>query len=273
MKHAFNQHNFPYLVASLLVLSMPSSVLANTYNWQGPYVGAYLGSAIGTLQMSTNAGNVSDSTYFTTIADLNAVNIAGSWTQKPRKMTVGIQAGHTWVWNQLAYGVVSDYSTMQLNSSRVANNNYIDNIPDQYFVSTSMRTNWLFTLRGRLGVHSELYLPSLIYFTGGMAISQLNVGNNFIDTSAFAGTGSSDISQYQIGSALGGGIEVAAFKHVSVNFEYLYIRLPSVKTTGTISNTEGGFGVPVQSLNSSFASATNFHANVYKIGLNYRFDE
>jgi opacity protein-like surface antigen len=60
---------------------------------------------------------------------------------------------------------------------------------------------------------------------------------------------------------------------VYVDLEYLYVSVPSVRTTDSIANTQGGFGIPEQSMISSISSTTNFHANVFKIGLNYRFDE
>ncbi|MCL5272245.1 MAG: outer membrane beta-barrel protein [Gammaproteobacteria bacterium] len=251
---------------------MPVCALATTHTWQGPYVGVFLGGGFGNNHMFTNAGSVTDTSYFTTLADINAVNNDGTWSQHPGTAIAGIQAGHDWAWKQIAYGVVLDYGTVRLSSSSIRNNTYLDN-SDQYSIDTSMQTNWLFTLRGRLGYAPQLYLPSLLYLTGGMAVTQLKASNDFSDNSAFSGIGSSNVSQNQIGWTAGAGIEVAAFNHVSVNFEYLYVEVPSITTTGSISNSEGGFGIPVQSMRNSLSTTTNFHANLFKVGLNYRFDE
>jgi outer membrane immunogenic protein len=116
-------------------------------------------------------------------------------------------------------------------------------------------------------------IPSFAYLTGGMAMTQLKVSNSFNDNSALAGAGSSHTSQNQIGWTAGAGIEVAVRDHVSVDFEYLYVRVPSVKTMGSISNAEAGFGIPPLSMNSPFSTSADFNANIFKIGLNYRFDE
>jgi outer membrane immunogenic protein len=261
-----------YIFASLLLsFSIPAS--ATIYNWQAPYVGAYLGGGFGNNSVSTHAGSVTSTSYFTTSADANTVSNAGTWTKNPSALIAGLEAGHDWVWKQMVYGVAFDYSTISLSSSNTANNTYPDSL-DQYSLYTSMRTNWLFTLRGRVGYQTVLCLPSFFYLTGGMAMTQLQVNNSFSDNSAFAGTGSNSTTQNQIGWTAGAGVEVAApLKHVTVDFEYLYVDVPSVKTMASLSNTQGGFGISPQSMTSPLSTTANFHANLFKVGLNYRFDE
>lgn len=262
-----NQHN---LFVTLFLIS--TSVSANALPWQGPYAGIYLGGGFGNNHMSTNAGNPTNTSYFTTSADINAVQSASSWQKKPERLIAGLRAGHDWSWNQIVYGAVLDYGTFSLSSSTNVNSTYPDNL-DQYSIYTSMSTNWLFTLRGRLGYQKALSLPCLFYFTGGMAMTKLGVSSYFNDNSLLEGMGSNETSQNQIGWAAGAGIDVAALKHVTVNIEYLYINIPSVNTMRSISNTQAGFGIPEQSLISPLSTIANFHANLFKIGFNYQFDE
>lgn len=265
-----NQRNLCYIFISLFSISAP--VLANPQSWLGPYAGIYLGGGFGNNHVSTNAGSVTNTSYFTTSADINAVNNAGGWQKEPNAMIIGLQIGHDWVWKQIAYGIVLDYGSLPLSSSIIVNNIYPDNF-DKYSINTSMSTNWLFTLRGKLGYQRILKYPSFLYLTGGMAITKLKVSNSFSDNSSLEGTGGSESAQNQIGWTVGAGIEVAAFKHISMNLEYLYIDIPTIKTTGSIYNTQGGFGIPEQSLISPFSTTVNFHANLIKVALNYRFDE
>jgi outer membrane immunogenic protein len=246
--------------------------LAATHTWQGPYIGAYLGGGFGTNQVSTDAGTVTDTSYFTTQADINSVNNAGTWSQNPNSLIGGIQAGHDWVWKQFVYGVVADYSVVPLKSSRTVNGLYSDN-SNQYSVYTSISTNRLFTLRGRLGYETMLRWPALLYITGGAAITKLYIRHNFSDNSAFVGMSESNTAENQIGWTAGAGIELASFGHASVDIEYSYVHMPSVKTTSSITNTQDGFGIPIQSLTNSFSTTGKFHASLLKIGLNYRFDE
>lgn len=266
----FNHRNLWPVYVSLFSLS--ASVWANTLPWQGPYAGVYLGGGFGNNNISTNAGSVTNSSFFTTSADINAVNQAGTWWKETSTVIVGLQAGHDWIWKQMVYGAALDYGALSLSSSTRSYNNYPDN-SDQYSVNTSVRSNWLLTLRGRVGYQKMLKSSTLFYLTGGMAITRLEVSNSFIDNSYLVGMSRNEAVQNQIGWAAGGGIDVAAFNHVTVNIEYLYIGIPSIKTISSITNTQGGFGIPVQSMNNALSTTANFYANIFKIGLNYRFDE
>ncbi|MDX1902358.1 MAG: outer membrane beta-barrel protein [Gammaproteobacteria bacterium] len=266
--------NLRYLLPTLLLTFFSTSqAAAETSPWQGPYVGIYLGGAYGYNHASTDVGSVSSSSYFTTAADINAANSAGTFTHNPSTLIVGIDAGHDWVCKQMVYGFAVDFSTLPLNSSSTVTNTYSGS-SDQYTVFTSMSTNWLFTFRGRVGYQTTFYdKPSLLYLTGGMAMTELKVNNNFSDNAALAGTGGKSTSENQIGWTGGAGIELLSFAHTSVNIEYLYVYIPSVKTNSSISNSAAGFGIPPGSLSNSFSTSGQFHTSLLKVGLNYRFDE
>lgn len=251
----------------------PSIACATISTWQGPYLGAYLGGGFGSNHTSTDAGSVSGTSYFSSTADINAVNSAGTSAKNPNTAIIGIQAGHDWVWKQTIYGIAADYGTLSLNSSKTTTNTYPSN-SNQYSVYTSMSTNWLFTLRGRVGYPTTIHdWPSLFYLTGGMAMTQLKVNNNFSDNSSSAGAGGQSTFQNQIGWTVGAGLELISFGHASVDIQYLYIQMPSLKTTSSISNTVAGFGIPANSLSNPFSTTGKFSTNLLKIGLNYRFDE
>lgn len=268
-----NQRNLRYVFASLFLFFLtPASLFATTPTWQGPYLGAFLGGGFGNDQMSTHVGNVTSSSYFASPNDLHATQNAGTSTKGPSSVIAGMTAGHDWVLNQMIYGVALDYGALPLSASNKTSSIYLDSL-NQYTVHTSMQTNWLLTLRGRLAHQAPWSLPSIVYLTGGMAITKLKASNRFYDNSALAGAGHSDLSQDQIGWTVGAGIEIPALSHVTIDLEYLYLRIPSVNTTGTISNTADGFGIPARSMNSPFATTADFYANLFKIGVNYRFNE
>lgn len=277
-KSAMEVANHKGLILRCIFAALSSTFLmlptthAETSSWQGSYMGAYLGGGYGNMDATTDAGSVTDTSYFTNAADVNSVNNAGTWNKNPSTMIIGLQAGHDWAWKQIILGVVLDYGALPLNSTNTVTNTYSSG-SNQYSVYTSMTTNWLLTLRGRLGYPVTLHWPSLLYLTGGMAITQLSVKNDFSDNAALAGAGSSNISENQLGWTAGAGIEILSYGHASADFEYLYVYVPSVKTNASITNTQGGFGIPPQSLTNTFATTGKFHANVFKIAVNYRFDE
>lgn len=257
-------------IAALLLVSVVPAYAASS--WQGPYAGAYFGGGFGENHFSTATGSVTGSSYFTTSADVGAVNGAGTSRNNPSSTIIGIQAGHDWVWRQLAYGVAADYGVLPLSSSTTVTRVFPDN-SNTYSVYTAMSTNWLFTLRGRLGYQAEWRWPSLLYLTAGMAMTKLRVNNHYSDNSSLSGLGGSNTSENQIGWTAGAGVEVAAFGRATLDLEYLYVRIPSLNAASTISNSAGGFGVPVQSQTSPFSTNGSFHTSLLRLGLNYRFDE
>lgn len=273
MHHQGKRHPVFSFLPLIFLLILSSTALAQVSIWQGPYVGAYLGGGFANNHASTNAGTVTATSYFTTSADIGAVNDSGTSVNNPSSLIAGVQAGHDWAWQQMVYGVVFDYGALPLSSSKKLNNiPYPDN-SNHYSVYTAMNTNWLFTLRGRVGYATLLHWPSVLYLTGGMAMTQLKVNTSFSDNTSTAAAGGSFTSDNKVGWTLGAGLELASYGHTSLDLEYLFVHVPSVKVASTISNTAGGFGVPAQSLTSPFTTTGSFHASLLKIALNYRLDE
>ncbi len=275
MPRAYFQKNLNLrnVSAFFLLSAFFAPTFAETPLWQGPYMGVYVGGGFANIQASTGTGAITNTSYFATPANGSAVNGSGSWTQHPSSAIAGIQVGHDWVLKRFVYGVVTDYSATPLRSSKSLNNIAYPDV-DTYAIDTSVNLNWLFTLRGRLGYQQNIIRwPSFVYATAGMALSQFNVSNHFGDTSSFAGTGSGSSAGNQVGWTAGGGVAFAVFPKMSVNVEYLYVHWPPLRTTNTISNTQAGFGIPEESLNSPFSTIGRISANLIKIGLNYRFDE
>ena len=256
-----------------IFLLAPISITFGAINpWGGSYIGLFTGSNFGIINSTTSTGSVRSSSYFPSDANINAVNNAGASINHSNNMIVGIQAGHDWTSKQMVYGIVADYSKFALYSSENVNNaTYPDN-SGKYSISTSVKTNWLFTLRGRLGYSTMLHWPSLLYLTGGMALTEITVANSFSDNSSLAGIGGNSTSSNQIGWTIGTGIKFASSKNTSIDIEYLYLDMPSARTSSNIFNSAGGFGIPEHSLTNDFSSIGKLSASLLKIGFNYHFD-
>jgi outer membrane immunogenic protein len=260
-------------VALFFASSIYPSMLYAAPREGGPYLGAYFGAGLGNTQLTTQVGGITNTSYFITLAENEAVDHAGSWSNHPNSAVIGIQAGHDWVIQRVVYGIVLDYGALPLQSTDTITHAAYPDSSDTYSMETSMSTHWLFTLRGRLGYETRLHWPSFVYVTGGMAMTDLEVSHSFHDNSALAGLSESHQSDNQIGWTAGAGVEITALENLSLNLEYLYVQVPSVETTSTISNSQAGFGIPENSLNSSFSSTGDFGASVLKIGFIYRFNE
>ena len=105
------------------------------------------------------------------------------------------------------------------------------------------RNSWLGTARGRIGYAFDRFMP---YVTGGAAF-----GNIKATPAALAGVDNS-----KLGWTLGGGGEFAIAGPWTAKVEYLYVDL-------------GKTNCPVG--NCAVSTDVNFHANVARAGLNYRF--
>jgi outer membrane immunogenic protein len=108
------------------------------------------------------------------------------------------------------------------------------------------RNKWLATVRGRLGVAFDRFLP---YFTGGLAVGDINATLPL----PFLPGGSSSNAGWTVGA----GLEVGLVSNVSLKAEYLYVDL-------------GNFNC---GLNCGLAPGGNvsFTTNVFRGGANLRF--
>lgn len=263
--------SFGLMLVSTQVLSGTIGEISHPI-WQGPYIGGFIGGAFGRYQVNTTTGAPSSTTYFTSQDNINSVNQQGSRTLNPQSFIGGIQAGDDWMWNTLVLGVMVDYGSFQQDSNIDASNIAYPDGSGHYTVTSSVTTDWLFTFRGRIGKQFNTQWPSLLYFTGGMAITNLNVSNAFSDDTLLLGIGSSSISGNQIGWTLGTGIECIVTEHLSANAEYLYLNMPSLTTNGTISNSVEGFGIASGQFTSPFSTKAALSSNLIRFGVHYRFN-
>ena len=99
---------------------------------------------------------------------------------------------------------------------------------------------WLSTVRGRLGYAMGPTGSVMPYITGGVAFGDIN---NSVGAASSRTTKS--------GYALGGGIEAALTGPWTAKVEYLYVDLGNGPTVGGVTS--------------------DFHTNIVRAGLNYRF--
>lgn len=106
------------------------------------------------------------------------------------------------------------------------------------------KDSWLSTVRGRLGYAAGRFMP---YVTGGAAFGDIRAS-----TPSFGG-----VSTTNTGWTVGGGLEFALAGNWTAKAEYLYVDL---------GNVGCGLSCGVATVNN-----VNFHANLARAGLNYRF--
>lgn len=150
-------------------------------NWDGAYVGAFIGAGWGTV--------TDEDGYWNGIAD-EEFDTSG-WQ-------VGVAAGADFTVSEaIVAGIVADIAWADIGG-------------DQDAGDLTYNTNWVGSVRGRLGFDGGAFLP---YVTAGVAFA-----NNTIDDTL---NGFED-TQTHIGWTVGAGVEFAVADNVSLDLQYRY---------------------------------------------------
>lgn len=224
------------------------------YNWTGWYVGINAGGAWGKSDVSLLASG----TQFTA-ADIAILGANASHGLDFSGFTGGGQIGYNWQFNNSwLFGIETDFNYVGL-SETVSNGPFAGAAGFITAISTaSVKTDWLFTLRPRLGFTANNWL---FYVTGGLAVGNVKFAQSiFFPTTASNNTGS--VSDTKAGWTVGGGAEVALAGNWTAKLEYLYVDLGSVDFN-TVNSLVGA--------TASMAHSADLRENIVRVGLNYRF--
>jgi outer membrane immunogenic protein len=268
-------------IAADMALKAPPPPPPTAFSWTGFYVGLNAGGTWARSDADTSVNcNVTfvnaPFPYFcaTTggVANGAAVSAAGSGTITASGFTGGIQAGYNWQGPNLIYGLETDFGAFHLRGSRQGPGTYPVDFGfafagSSFASNSSFNTDWLYTLRGRIGVPVSSNL--MAYATGGLALTRIGVSNSFSDNIipnlAFDAAGSANGSETKAGWVVGGGLEYALVNNWSIKAEYLFMDFGKVTATGTIFNPQpGGY---VQGISTS----SDLTAQVARVGVNRRF--
>jgi outer membrane immunogenic protein len=270
------------LSVSIYAVVAGSPALAQPVNWTGFYAGLYAGGVWGRgkstatsdcpASTGTTGGYYCDSTVAGTGANASAVTSAATGSNSSSSFAGGIQGGYNWQTGSTVYGIEADLGAFRIKGARSASGvfpvsggaNQV-NAGDTFTVTSSFDTTWLLTARGRVGWAASQWL---IYATGGLAVSRVNVGQTYSDNynnAGFFGAGSASTSTTKVGWTLGAGLEYALTKNWSIKGEYLFVDLGSVSSLMAISNA-GGVGYT-----NAIRISTDLTAHIARLGANYRF--
>jgi len=241
------------------------------YNWTGFYIGGNVGYSWSRLSNSLSVTNGTPG-YFA-VAAIPGVNASGTGGLDDNSFTGGLQLGYNFQSGQFVYGLEGDINWLRHNPSFGGTFLYTtDNTPYNLTVANSI--DWLATIRGRLGVTVGATGSTLLYVTGGLALTQIKFDQAFSEppfTSPPNGTPqSASISEVKAGWTVGGGVEAMLARNWSVKGEYLFVQFDP----GDVSGSFSGSSNPGQ---PRFATLTNSlsHLNIHvaRVGFNYKFGD
>jgi len=244
-------------VAHAADLAVKAPATARTYNWSGCYVGV-------------NGGGSESGSDFTTIvgsgthlapADIALVEEGGIGSANGPGWGGGGQVGCNWQSDTIVYGLEGDFDYFRNNPQFINGTATLSDGATSFTVSQMLTTNYLATLRPRLGVAAD---RNLFYITGGAAFTKASYSQTYVDAAAPVGTGVATGSKTFVGWTAGAGWEYAFADHWTLRFEYLFTSFPgSVTGTGVITDAAGGSN-PLQ-------GSANLTIQTARAGVNFKF--
>jgi outer membrane immunogenic protein len=280
----------------------PPAAPVEFFTWTGGYVGVNLGA--GWRQPVDFVTTTPSCTDVTTCLLLDPdTRLASTLGTGPgtrgNGLTGGFQVGYNYQAGPVVLGVEADWEYFKRSSQQSGafpGTPFPATLGDVGAISVSneVRSTWLATIRGRLGLAWDRLL---VYATGGVAFTDLTytqnitassgvsprlpLGDGFeIFSSTGGGTATNVVSQTKAGGTIGGGAEYALWNNLTVRAEYLYAQfsgvsgasiLPGVRTVTVTAN-----GIPIDRASTSVSNAftgssDTLRDHIVRIGLNYKF--
>ncbi|WOC17365.1 outer membrane protein [Pseudochrobactrum sp. MP213Fo] len=206
------------MAADAIVYSEPAPVVvANTFSWEGAYVGVNAGYGFGKMKEE----------------DVSV---------KPRGFVGGVQAGYNWQFDQIVAGIEADFqgSTMKKGVS------FYDE-DGVYEGDVKGKIQWFGTVRGRLG--GNIAERTMLYGTAGLAYGKVKIEGYDAELDVY-----DSASKTRAGWTAGAGIEHAVTDNVTLKTEYLYTDLGKVKfrDEGDVAKVKTNFHTVRVGLNYKF---------------------
>jgi outer membrane immunogenic protein len=247
--------------------SYKAPVVYKPFSWTGFYAGLNAGAAWGESDVDLTASP----TFFGPGGGAGGggpdgpatLDRDGSPNLHGRAFTAGGQAGYNWQTGILVLGVEGDLNSVLFTSSGDSGVRPTPPLSPgigTYHFSESLSTDWLATLRGRIGYSMD---HTLIYATGGAAWANIDftqMSGPFIGCGGCSVTTST--SSTKSGWAVGGGLEYAFTNNWTLKGEYLHVDLGSVSFADNLA--AGGFPA------ASFTHSATLTEDLARVGINYK---
>ncbi|HEY2752131.1 MAG TPA: outer membrane beta-barrel protein [Phenylobacterium sp.] len=243
---------------SFALLAVAAPALAqdqSQVNWTGFYVGGVAGGAWGDTRararVSVGNGNV-------VINPGDAAALAATSNDQTKAGFVGgIEGGYNYQMDNWLFGIEGDWTSMDLknSNSKTLVSGALISPPITYSLNQSIKTDWMVSLRPRIGYASG---PWMGYATGGFGWSELKYNVDFSDNRSGNDALSTGSKSTKTGWVAGLGGAYAFNQNVSLKGEWLYADF-------------GHVGTAVVNNFISITPSDVVKANMFRVGLDYRF--
>jgi outer membrane immunogenic protein len=246
------------LVGSLVCALTIGATDAAAQTWNGGYVGANAGVAVGKADATTSLPDAGD--YFASTS-VTSINANGLFELKPKGFLAGGQVGFSVQGGAGVFGIEADFGLMDLSETGLVTVEYPCCAGTDYTIAQTVETTWLLTVRPRVGIAAG---NVLVYGTGGLAMTSVAYDATFGDTFA-AASARAAVDERRTGWTVGGGLEVQGGR---VSFKAEYLLADFGDTTMTSDNFEV-FGGPDPTV--TFDHVATLRVQVIRAGVNIRF--
>jgi outer membrane immunogenic protein len=230
---------------------------ARTYNWGGCYIGLNGGGAESGSDFTTTVGA---GTHLTP-ADAALVVEGGTSSANSPNFVGGGQAGCNWVSGTLVYGLEGDVDYFRSNPQVINGTATLSDGVTSLTVGQSLTTNYLATVRPRLGVAAD---RNLFYITGGAAFTKASYTQTYLDAGVPSGTGLATGSKSLVGWTAGAGWEYAWTDNWTFRLEYLFTSFPGTTNgVGAITDAAGR--------TNPFQGSADLVIQTARAGVNFKF--
>ena len=227
---------------------------ASAYQWGGCYVGVNLGGGTS----GTNFGSTVGWGTYLAAGDAATVGGSGSGGANADGILAGAQASCNFQSGTLVYGLEGDFDHFHSNP-KFTNNTATLADGNTFAVSQSLTTNFLSTVRPRIGIAAD---RNLAYITGGAAFTSISYTEGYVDANAPPGAGTAAASRSLVGWTAGAGWEYAFADRWTVRAEYLYASFPTTSALGTFAGAGG---------TDTLHGSTDLVIQIVRAGVNFKF--
>jgi len=230
-----------------------------------PWVGCYGGGNLGGVQGNANFNWTPDIAGFPISGP--ELTTYGQYTLHPAGVTGGAQVGCNYQTGVFAWGAEGDFGYTGLSASRnvtTINQQFTFPAIPPFNVAESVQSDFLATIRGRLGLISGAGGAWLFYITGGGAFANVRFSDSACFPLAEGGCNTDSATSVKFGWTAGAGVEWAFAPRWSAKAEYLFANLGNVNYISTNS---------IPSINP-LATILHNHTlteNIGRIGVNWHF--
>jgi outer membrane immunogenic protein len=249
------------LAAALAAVAAAPAAVAQTSStdvWTGPYIGANVGGTWGNTSLRASLAPGSGAVVIPP-GDAAAVGTPITTNSSTAGFAIGAEGGYNYQTGHFVLGIETDGGAFDVRQSRnhTFQSALLISPPVHFTISQSVKTDWMWTLRPRIGY---AWGPWLGYLTGGLGVTDARISAAYSDTNTPPNVASFTHSSTRTGGVVGVGGAWMFAPGWSGKLEWLYSDFGRVSASTPVGN---GFAV--------FTSSGNVSANVVRTGIDYKF--